>query len=64
MNTSVEEKYLGAPLFREVSTCRCKTIGKMISSTRAGVAMQVVSQSSTIGADVVSVCRPIVITNL
>ena len=55
VNTSVDEKYRGAPLLRAVKTCRRKTIGKIISSTRAGVAMQLVNQSSTIGADVVSV---------
>ena len=53
----------GAPLFLDVNTCRRKTIGKMISSTRLGVAMQVVSQSSTIGASVVALERPRVITN-
>ena len=38
VNTSVDEKCRGAPLLRAVKTCRRKTIGKIISSTRAGVA--------------------------
>ena len=36
--TSLVLNATGAPLFRDVNTCLRKTIGKTISSTRAGVA--------------------------